>query len=87
MLPRAIRRLAIDVLFYADHNLKRQFTDNELRKWFGLLNEWKLGFAMEGGVIRPSRLVRRGVLQCRKAELRLDSATRREDPTFADYRL
>jgi hypothetical protein len=46
-------RTSIDVLFYADHNLKRQFTDDELRKWFGQLNEWKLKFGMEVGAIKP----------------------------------
>ncbi|MBI5396913.1 MAG: hypothetical protein HZA91_16580 [Verrucomicrobia bacterium] len=46
-------RSLVDVLFYADHNLKRQFTDDELRKWIGQLNAWKLKFAMEVGAIKP----------------------------------
>jgi hypothetical protein len=46
-------RSLIDVLFYADHNLKRQFTDDELRKWVGQLNEWRLNFGMEVGAIKP----------------------------------
>jgi hypothetical protein len=46
-------RAAIDVLFYADLNLKKQFGDDDLRKWFGQLKEWKLKFAMEVGAIKP----------------------------------
>jgi hypothetical protein len=46
-------RAAIDVLFYADHVLKKQFQDDELRKWFALLNQWKLKFAMEVGAVKP----------------------------------
>lgn len=46
-------RSRMDVLFYADHNLKRDFTDDDLRKWFGQLTEWKLKFAMEVGAIKP----------------------------------
>jgi len=39
-------RSMVDVLFYADHNLKRHFNDDELRKWFSRLNEWKLPFSL-----------------------------------------
>jgi hypothetical protein len=46
-------RSLVDVLFYADHNLKRQFSDDELRAWFGQLNQWKLKFAMEVGAVKP----------------------------------
>jgi len=46
-------RAAIDVLQYADHVLKKQFTDDELRRFFGLLKQWKLKFAMEVGCIKP----------------------------------
>jgi hypothetical protein len=46
-------RSLIDVLFYSDLNLKKQFNDEELRKWFGQLNQWKLKFAMEVGAIKP----------------------------------
>lgn len=46
-------RSLIDVLFYADLNLKKQFNDDEMRKWFGQLNQWKLKFAMEVGAIKP----------------------------------
>jgi hypothetical protein len=46
-------RSLVDVLFYADHNLKKQFNDEEMRKWFGQLNGWKLKFGMEVGAIKP----------------------------------
>lgn len=46
-------RSLIDVLFCADHHLNREFNDEELRKWFGQLNAWKLKFALEVGAIKP----------------------------------
>lgn len=46
-------RSAIDVLLYADLNLKKQFTDDQLRAWFAQLNKWQLKFAMEVGAIKP----------------------------------
>lgn len=46
-------RSLIDVLFYADHNLKRQFTDDELKEYFAQLREWNLRFALEVGAIKP----------------------------------
>ena len=45
--------MAIDVLMYADHNLKRQFTDDQLRAWFAQLRKWQLKFALEVGAIKP----------------------------------
>jgi hypothetical protein len=46
-------REVIDVLQYAAHALNRQFTDDELRRWFGLLDQWKLKFALEVGAVKP----------------------------------
>jgi hypothetical protein len=46
-------RALIDVLFYADHNLKKQFNEDDLRRWFGQLNQWGLKFAMEVGAVKP----------------------------------
>jgi predicted DCC family thiol-disulfide oxidoreductase YuxK len=46
-------RALVDVLFYADHNFKRHFNDDELRKWFGQLNQWRLKLAMEVGAVKP----------------------------------
>ena len=46
-------RSSIDVLSFADHRLIKEFRDDELRKWFGMLNRWKLKFAMEVGAIKP----------------------------------
>ena len=45
-------RSQIDVLFFADLNLNRFFSDDELRRWFDLLGEWKLKFALEVGAIK-----------------------------------
>jgi len=46
-------RAAIDVLQYADHQLDRQFTDEELRGWFAQLRQWQLKFALEVGAVKP----------------------------------
>ncbi len=46
-------RLAIDVLMYADHQLHRQFTDDELRAWFSQMRQWRLKFALEVGAVKP----------------------------------
>ena len=46
-------RSAVDVLFYSDLCLQKQFSDQELRGWFTLLKQWKLKFAMEVGAIKP----------------------------------
>jgi hypothetical protein len=45
-------RSKTDVLFYSDLNLQRQFTDDELRAWFGKAREWKLRIAMEVGALK-----------------------------------
>lgn len=46
-------RALTDVLFYTDLNLKKQFTDDELRAWLPKLKEWKIKLAMEVGAIKP----------------------------------
>ena len=46
-------RSAIDVLQFADHQLDRQFTDDELRGWFSQLQQWQLKFALEVGAVKP----------------------------------
>lgn len=45
-------RALINVLFYADHNLNRQFTDDELRADFAALKQWKLDLALEVGAVK-----------------------------------
>jgi hypothetical protein len=45
-------RSVIDVLSYADHQLNRQFTDDELRTWFSQMQQWRLQFALEVGAIK-----------------------------------
>lgn len=61
-------RSLVDVLFYADHNLNRQFNDEDLRKWFGRLNQWKLKFAMEVGAIKPWGLTGEKVFEIQRAK-------------------
>ena len=46
-------RAAIDVLGYADHNLNRQFTDDQLRAWLPRLREWGLKLELEVGAVKP----------------------------------
>lgn len=46
-------RALIDVLFYAGQNLDRQFSDDELKTWFGQLKEWKLKLGLEVGAVKP----------------------------------
>jgi len=46
-------RALTDVLFITDLNLKRHFTDDELRAWFTKMREWKLKLAMEVGALKP----------------------------------
>ena len=38
-------RSAIDVLGYADLNINKQFSDDELRAWFPKLRHWGIKFA------------------------------------------
>ena len=45
-------RSLVDVLFYADHNLNRQFNDSELQDGFALMQQWGLKFALEVGAIK-----------------------------------
>ena len=45
-------RALVDVLFFTDLNLKRQFTDEELRRWFGQMKEWNIRLAMEVGALK-----------------------------------
>ncbi|MCF7788439.1 MAG: hypothetical protein K9N47_20125 [Prosthecobacter sp.] len=46
-------RVVTDVLFITDLNLQRHFSDEELRKWFGMMKAWKLKLAMEVGAVKP----------------------------------
>lgn len=46
-------RAAIDVIGYADHVLNRQFTDDQLRAWLPLLQQWGIKFALEVGAVKP----------------------------------
>jgi len=46
-------RAAIQALGYADHNLNRQFTDEQLQPWFAMLNQWGLKLELEVGAIKP----------------------------------
>jgi hypothetical protein len=45
-------RANVDVLLYADHLLKKQFSDDELRAWLPRLKEWNIKFALEVGAIK-----------------------------------
>ncbi len=45
-------RKHIQVIGCADHNLNRQFTDSELRKWLPLLQQWGIKFGLEVGAIK-----------------------------------
>ncbi|MDB6139648.1 MAG: hypothetical protein JWO94_2720 [Verrucomicrobiaceae bacterium] len=45
-------RSKVDVLFYTDLNLQRQFTDDELHAWFGKMKDWNLKLAMEVGALK-----------------------------------
>ena len=46
-------RARVDVLFYTDLNLQKQFTDEELRAWLPKLQEWGIQLGMEVGAIKP----------------------------------
>ncbi|MDD4871604.1 MAG: hypothetical protein PHR77_13690 [Kiritimatiellae bacterium] len=46
-------RSLINVLAYTDLNLNKQFTDEELRKWFSMLQQWDIKLAMEVGAVKP----------------------------------
>lgn len=45
-------RVKVDVLGYADHQLNRQFTDQELAAWLPLLAQWKLRLGLEVGAVK-----------------------------------
>lgn len=45
-------RPLVDVLFYTDLNFDRQFSDDDLRAWFGMLKQWNIKVAMEVGAIK-----------------------------------
>ena len=46
-------RSAIDVLGYPGHMLHKQFSDDELRRWFALLQQWNLKLSLEVGAVKP----------------------------------
>jgi hypothetical protein len=46
-------RKLVDVIGYTDLNLKKQFSDDELRVWLPKLKEWNIKLAMEVGAVKP----------------------------------
>ncbi len=42
----------VDLLFYAGHQLHKQFKDDELGKWLPMLKKWKLKFGLEVGAVK-----------------------------------
>lgn len=47
-------RSLVDYLLYTDLNFSKQFKDDdELRKWFGMLAEWKISLSLEVGAVKP----------------------------------
>lgn len=46
-------RSLVDVVGYADHQLNKQFKDDELREWLPMLEKWNLRLALEVGAIKP----------------------------------
>ncbi len=46
-------RTNIHVLGYADHQLNRQFTDDELRAWLPMIGQWGLKLGLEVGAVKP----------------------------------
>lgn len=45
-------RALIDGLLYADHQMNRQFTDDELRSYFADIQKWQIKFSLEVGAIK-----------------------------------
>ena len=45
-------RPQVDVLFYTDLNLNKQFSDNELRAWLPTLTRWHIRLALEVGAVK-----------------------------------
>ncbi len=46
-------RRSVKWLGYADHQLNRQFTDEELGKWLPMLRRWGVKLAIEVGAVKP----------------------------------
>jgi hypothetical protein len=44
-------RELVDVLLYTDHNMNR-FSDDDLRRWFGMMREWNLRLGLEVGAVK-----------------------------------
>ncbi|MDR3406548.1 MAG: hypothetical protein P4L99_28950 [Chthoniobacter sp.] len=45
-------RAMVDVLFATDLGFQRNYSDEELTRWFGQMRDWNLKFAMEVGAIK-----------------------------------
>ena len=46
-------RSMVKVLGYADHQLNRQFKDDELRAWLPMIERWGLKLGLEVGAVKP----------------------------------
>ena len=46
-------RSLVQVLGYADHQLNRQFKDEELRAWLPMIERWGLKLGLEVGAVKP----------------------------------
>lgn len=46
-------RASVDVVGYADHMLRKQFTEEELRRWLPQIGKWGLKFGLEVGAVKP----------------------------------
>lgn len=46
-------RASIDVIGYADHMLRKQFTEEELRRWLPQIGKWGLKLGLEVGAVKP----------------------------------
>lgn len=46
-------RRAVKALGYADHQLNRQFSDEELGRWLPMVRKWGLKLALEVGAVKP----------------------------------